>query len=271
MAQNAAKATVKAQACLAKAVPIPSAPLLHMGNVALRKSEGSFTVLQDAIDYLSCKAKARPKIQFTDDEKEFLIEIFEALWWGGHAKRFPEAAQLANHYVHGSGRKLQIDADVYKSSVVVRDSIAAMKDFIRDQAKKGKTFAALHSNASVFIASPQFKTISKVKGRSVNTQGYVDANGVLLAEQNNPRLKNADHRFRLQSQSVRQGQRVETRWKVESYYDFEPFAKASYVTHIPLADGKVLKLPDGLANYMTAIGIAHDFAYWAEWTDEWTL
>jgi hypothetical protein len=39
-----AKATVKAHACLAKAVPIPSAPLLHMGNVALLKSDASFTV-----------------------------------------------------------------------------------------------------------------------------------------------------------------------------------------------------------------------------------
>ncbi|MES9977773.1 MAG: hypothetical protein ABW107_03380 [Candidatus Thiodiazotropha sp. 6PLUC5] len=57
--------------------------------------------MQDAVDYLNEKAQA--KIQFNDDEKEFLKELYEAFGWVGLAKGMPEAAALADHYVSSGG------------------------------------------------------------------------------------------------------------------------------------------------------------------------
>ncbi len=263
--------TVKGKTLL-PGVTIPGSPLWNMGLAAATGSTTDFHALQDAIDHLTIKAKRSLPSAFTVTEKDFLVEIFESLWWGGHVKSFPEAAELADHYVNGRGLKLEIDAEVYTTSVIVRDAMAAMKDFIRAQSKTGRLFAKLDSNSSGFLASPQFRTIRKGSGRSVTTQGYVLPGGVLLAEQANLRLKNADHRFRLQSLSAPLGGgRMRTRWQVDSYYDFQPFAKGSHVTHIPLRSGMVLKMPDGLSHYMTVLTIADEFEYWAAWTDEWTL
>src|SRR5690349_23817092 len=124
----------KAKKCVAGAVPLPGAPLWNMGKAAVG-SQTDFDALQSAVDYLTCKAKARAP--FTKDDKEFLVDIFEALWWGGHAKGLPEAAALADHYVNGKGKLLKIDAEVYRSSVIVRDTCAALKVYVRAQLTGG--------------------------------------------------------------------------------------------------------------------------------------
>jgi hypothetical protein len=33
----------------------------------------------------------------------------------------------------------------------------------------------------------------------------------------------------------------------------------------------VLKVPDGLSHYMTVLGVADAFPYWAEWNESWTI
>jgi len=52
-----------------------------MGKVAVFESKESFDLLQNTIDYLTCKGKLGKK--FSNDEKEFMKELFEAMWWGG--------------------------------------------------------------------------------------------------------------------------------------------------------------------------------------------
>lgn len=71
----------KGNQCLEDRENIPSAPLWHMGKVAAFESQESFNLLQNTIDYLTCKGKAERA--FTKNEKEFMKELFEALWWGG--------------------------------------------------------------------------------------------------------------------------------------------------------------------------------------------
>lgn len=80
----------KAEQCLDSKTDIPMSPLWHMGKAASFGSTGNLKTLQDALDYLACKAKT--KVDFTEDEKEFLVEIYEAFWWGGKYKGYPEAA-----------------------------------------------------------------------------------------------------------------------------------------------------------------------------------
>jgi len=260
-------AAAKAKACLAKAAPIPGSTLYHMGAAALG-SKSDLDLLQHAIDYLTCKAQA--KMTFSADEKDFLVNIFEDLWWGGQFKRYTEAAALADHYVKGKGAPLQIDADVYSTSVIVKDTSAAMKDYIRHLIAKRSHIGVINSSDIGFRHSAQYKHVSRAAGRNVNKQGYVLADGNLLTEQDNSRLKNANNRFILVAKNILMSPRlVSTRWRVDDRYVFESFERASFVTNIPLGSS-ALHLPDGLSHYMCILKIADEFDYWAEWSETWS-
>ena len=58
-------------------------------------------------------------------------ELFEAMWWGGNLRKYKEAAKLANHYVNGGGKAIKINASVYKESIIVIDTMSALKAFIK--------------------------------------------------------------------------------------------------------------------------------------------
>ena len=256
----------KGNACLVERESIPGAPLWHMGKVAIIESKDSFEFLQNTIDYLTCKGKlSKP---FTAGEKEFMKELFEALWWGGKYKGFDEAAQLANHYVNGDGKALKLDSSIYKSSKIVVDAMMAMKQHIKDKVARKLPIALIKTNDSDFLRSP-FAVPLRQQKRSAQQHGYMLNDGALLVEQSNLRLKNADHRFHLQVNTTKGNNAIlMSRWIVESDYDFEPFSK-NYVTEVPLTKDFVLKLPDGLSHYLTTIGIAKAFKYASDWNETW--
>ncbi|MDR1423056.1 MAG: hypothetical protein LBI92_00355 [Azoarcus sp.] len=259
-----------ANKCLAKRVDIPGAPLWHMGKVYVFESDESFKLLDNTVKYLECKARA--KMPFEEDEKEFMKELFEASWWGGLYKGYKEAGKLSNHYVNGHGADIQIDADVYKTSVIVKDTMDALKAYIRKLAegKQSRSFAHLRSNDTLFLQSEFARKLRS--GRNVNMQGSLLEDGVLIAEQSNTRLKFADHRFHLSVSTSKASDKFYSTWKVESLYDFQPFSNNEeenkrHITHLPLGH-KELNLPDGLSQYMTEIGVAKAFNHVASW-DEW--
>lgn len=259
------KVIEKCNKCLADRENIPSAPLWHMGKVAMFESKESFNLLQNTIDYLTSKGKlAKP---FTDNEKEFMKELFEALWWGGHYRGYKEAAALANHYVNCDGKTLNINSGVYTDSIVVKDSMVALKLYIKELSSQKKPITAVSTGDSAFLRSTHSNTLKKAR-RNITSQGHILDNGALLVEQSNQRLKNADHRFYLLVNTTKNGSNFISKWKVESIYDFEPFEKG-YVTDIPLAKNMTLKLPDGLSNYLTNIGVAKDFTYVSTWQELW--
>lgn len=249
---------------------IPGAPLWHMGKVVVLDSKESYDLLQNSINYLSCKA--RSKRLFTSEEKLFMKEIFEALWWGGQYKGYREAAMLANHYVNGKGKTIKINDHVYRSSVIVRDTMDALKKYIKSLAANNKAFALIKSSDPHFLAS-SYVTMLKINKRNIFNQGYLINNGALLVEQRNLRLKNADHRFMIEVHttiSKTKGRNIfMSRWTINSIYDFEPFSSKDFVTNIPLGSNFVLKLPDGLSQYLTTIGVAQKFMYYTEWTENW--
>ncbi|MDR2880373.1 MAG: hypothetical protein LBV29_00510 [Azoarcus sp.] len=261
----------KARQCLAKAVPIPGAPAWHLARGTIDNK----VAMQNAVDYLTCKAKAR--MPFTEDEKHFLVELFEAFWWGGKVSGMPEAATLANHYVHGGGKTLRVNPDLYTTSVIVRDTMAAMKAFIKESHSKNIPVPILRSDDFKFRRSTHFATVSKDKGqRCFKTQGHVqNDDGALLAEQFNKRLHYADNRFHLQAFSGpiddKTRRRMCTRWRVDSIWDYEPFEAAHHISDIPMGFSRehILKIPDGLSQYMTVLGVAQVFKYWAEWHETW--
>jgi len=247
---------------------IPGAPLWHMGKVAVFESKESFDLLQNTIDYLSCKA--RLKKPFTGDEKEFMKEIFEAMWWGGKYLGYREAAKLANHYVNGGGESLRINPDVYKKSIIVSDTMVALKGYIQERSAEKKPIAPIKTNDPDFLRSDYALPLKRGK-RSPSRQGYIH-NGVLLVEQSNLRLKNADNRFYLTVNTTKSSNNVfMSRWGVKSVYDYESFEKKkNHITDIPLTKEFVLKLPDGLSHYLTTIDVAKAFKYSSTWNETWT-
>jgi hypothetical protein len=262
---------VLAKECLAKAAPIPGWPFFRMGMAATLGSESDLNLMQKAIDYLTCKAKA--KMPFTDDEKSFLKSLFEDLWYGGEYKGYYEAAKLVNHYVNGNGEKIRINATVYQTSIIVKDTSEAIKDYIRQLILQKADFGIVRSSDLGFRQSQQFKRVSKAfSGRSVELQGHVLPDGNLLTEQSNKRLKNANNRFILVAQnSMIEAKAVSTRWRVDDKYEFDSFEQSNYITDLSLSASLVLKLPDGLSQYMVVLGIAKEFEYWAEWQETWDV
>lgn len=258
----------KGNQCLKDRESIPGAPLWHMGKVAVFESKESFDLLQNTIDYLSCKG--RLKKPFTDDEREFMKELFEAMWWGGKYLGYREAAKLANHYVNGGGKSLRINPDVYKKSIIVSDTMAALKGYIKEKSTNNKPIVSIKTSNQDFLRSDYALSLKQGK-RSAIRQGYLINDGSLLVEQSNPRLKNADHRFHLTVNTTKGGNNIFiSRWGVNSVYDFESFEK-NYITDIELSKEFILKLPDGLSHYLTTIGVAKAFKYTSTWNERWTL
>lgn len=246
---------------------IPTNLLWYMG-LAHKGNDSSFKLLQSSVDWLTCQGKRQQS--FDNDSKEFMHDLFEAFSTGGWWNNWPEASQLASHYVNGKGASIAIDAAVYSTSVIVRETQAAMKKFLADTWKTGNRSRTLQSTSPAFAHSSYTKALRSA-ARNQDTSGKMLVNGGLLAEQNNKRLKNADNRFVLESftQEVQPG-KFNTLWSVNSRYDFEPFS-VGHVTHIPLGSN-LLKVPDGLSEYLTHphINVAQVFNYSARWTETWT-
>lgn len=255
--------------CSELKVDIPMSPLWHMGKAAKFDSKESLKTMQNAIDYLACKAKNHQS--FDNKEKEFLKEIYEAFWWGGQLKGWKEAAQLARHYVHGNGKQLSINPEVYKTSVIVKDTMGLMKIYIAEQFKNKNIYQHISSGDVDFYTKPYCKKMTNGM-RYYMTQGQFK-NGLLVAEQNNQRLQKCDNRFYLEcNNSIVANNKILTMWFIVNTYDFKSFENANFVTDIPLKrPDLVLKIPDGLSCYMTTLGIAKEFSYRAEWHETWDL
>ena len=243
---------------------VTTKPMYHFGKASMGSSD-SFKILQETIDHLDCKGRAG--LPFTGNEKEFLVNLYESLRWGGVASGTFEAAKLALHYVHGGGGSLKLDPAVYQTSVIVRDATAAMKAYMLEQVALKKSIQSLKSTDPRFLRSKHAHALGK-QSRDQNSQGVLLPDGALQAEQNNRRLHYADNRFHLEATTHQAGQGFVTRWSVNSLYDFEPYP-SPYYTSIPIPNTGKLKLPDGLSNYMEKLGIAKRFWYTAEWTEAW--
>jgi len=254
-----------ANECLEYREEIPSAPLWHLGKIGVFGSQESYNLIQNTADYLTCKAQL--SLSFTDTEKTFMKELFEAFWWGGKAHSFHEAAQLSSHYVNGKGKDLSISSGAYESSTIVQATMAALKEHIKERQTAAQPIAALKTTDLHFIHSPASKDLLKGK-RSPTREGYMFSTGVLIAEQSNLRLKKADHQFVLKAYSKYHNQSFITSWEVDSLYDFEPIEKG-YISHVPLGKNFTLKLHDGLSHYLTKIGVAKEFNYSASWHEVW--
>ena len=137
--------------------------------------------------------------------------------------------------------------------------------------KMKKHILANYAGSSVAEKEYSSADLLSPTNRDPVTEGYFSAKDrVLVAEQNNQRLKNMDNRFHLNA-SVKTNKKgkIEITWSVTSRWDFEPYEGKKYYTELSFSKkrGQVLKIDDGLSQYLTKIGMAREFYYRCEWKE----
>jgi hypothetical protein len=73
------------------------------------------------------------------------------------------SGRLAKHYVHGKGELLSINPEVYKSSVIVKDTITLMKRYIVELIESKKPYQHITSGEIGFRSSSYFSNLRLYK------------------------------------------------------------------------------------------------------------
>lgn len=152
----------------------------------------------------------------------------------------------------------KIKSEVYTTSKIVQYAESELKKIIADDFRDG----------NVSVGKRYDSRILKPTNRDSGTEGNVQSNGNLIVEQNNQRLKNTDRRFLLQVKILEiSGNDIKLLWYVLSLWDFDPYEKADHITELPINKKKeyVLRIPDGLSQYLTKVDRAAEFHHTAEW------
>lgn len=222
---------------------------------------------QEIIDEADRKAKSGE--QLSKDELDTLIFIYKLIPIGGRFYGYKEAAELMDLYLNPKKAKIytdknpfRIDSEVYRTSAIVQYAESELKEIILQDYKIGKLKQDVIYNSKIL----------KPTNRDSNTQGNVKPNRVLIAEQNNQRLKNTDHQFVLEVKVTSvTNEKIKLLWYVNSLWDYESYEENSNnVTELPINSekGYILKIPDGLSQYLTVLGRAYEFYYTSMWEEE---
>ncbi len=214
--------------------------------------KGSFAWTQAMIDVITAKAADGEKTaRITMEEKAFLYSLYQAIGAGGIVGGMPEASLLIRTYVRvipvlwGTPSPVDIGSEIYETSPGVNSEM-----------QRQIAIADRH-----FSASPDSKEFEQRSGK-------------MIAEQGNRRMFYADNRFIMTSKSQPVGGGFLTTFRVDNTYDFEPFQgganwkNVSKWSKFPFK-GNYLIIYDGLSQYLTVLGLAWEFDYYAEWSRFW--
>ena len=224
-----------------------------------------FAEWQTKIDIMEHKVQSG--LDFTKDETRFAKGLYGfILPLGGFLKGYFEASSLISRYMSGKGDAINdpfmINSQVYEKSKIVNYAMDKMRKIIQDDLADGTLDNPVLSSEGLLQGTPN---------RNAETKGQIKRTGTLLAEQNNPRLKNADHQFPLYAKTeIMSNGKTKVTWYVQSNYDFESYSTGNnYYTRLPFSEsrGLVLTLDDGLSEHLTHTGMAKTFYHKAVWTE----
>lgn len=228
--------------------------------------------LQKQLDRLTLKA--RRKEAFDQKEKDFLVAVYRWIAAGGVSKWYLEATKLLWNYMKAVDAEdpLELNPYIYESSTIVQYAMSEMKKVMVGDVRKNGQIRNEGGIRSIGTVKNTHRT-----GTQLEELGNIIDNGILLTEQKNKRLKNADNRFALDAQAVLLADdpiRIRIRWSVTSKWDYESFAeqnarRTEHITELPLANGSRLRLHDGLSAYLVDLGLAKEFMYHAQWEETW--
>jgi hypothetical protein len=205
---------------------------------------GDFQEIQIKVDALEEKAIAGQ--EFKDEEKGFIRDLYGSLVFGGRLLGYKEAADMLERYLNASGESLRISEEIYIQNKKVEAAVQTIKKKINTDIRKG--------------------AVQEI---------YVSAN-ITITHQENPRLFYFSNVFQLQAKPVKiEGRYCHIRWRVELTAKFPSYAeqkrlygdnkyfRTPFVTN---SKGQSFTIDDGLSHYLTILGMAKEFTYYAEWT-----
>jgi hypothetical protein len=210
---------------------------------AYKLATGDFSEIQHKVDLLEEKAIA--KKQFTDDEKAFLKDLYGSLVFGGRLLGYKEAAHMLEHYLKASGTPLKIDESIYLENKKVRQALHKVRVCINND--------ILH--------------------RTLKSHYY--SGTINIGYKENPRLFYFSNVFVLQAKPVKVAESYcSIRWRVEltahfPSYDEQKQKFGSYhyfrTPFTTNSKGETFTIDDGLSHYLSTVGLAKEFIYYAEW------
>lgn len=218
--------------------------LCILSCTAYKLAAGDFSEIQRKVDLL--EEKAIEKQEFTDEEKEFLKDLYNSLVFGGRLLGYKEAANMLEHYLNASGTPLRINEGIYLENKKVEQAMQKIKIRIKaDILKK----AVKHNYTS---------------------------DTIVVEHKKNPRLFYFSNVFALQAKPIKiEKNYYIIKWKVElkahfpsyseqqqRYSDYKYF-RTPFTTN---SQGETFNIDDGLSHYLTRLGLAKEFIYYAEWT-----
>jgi hypothetical protein len=213
-------------------------------TTALRIASGDIDGIQKKIDLLESRAIAGAA--FSESEKAFLIDLYDALALGGRALGYSEASAMLRHYLHGNGEPLRVGSKAYSANPEVRAAMEALLSRVRDDRPR-------HGDRTIYSSPP-----------------------LHIAPEEDPRLFYFSNIFTLEAMPEDGDAdsfvvlfRVELTCRFPSYRDQERMFRDARHFHTPFPTprrGKVLTIDDGLSQYLTVIGAAKEFQYTAEWS-----
>ena len=272
--------------------------LWQMALVALHGCEKSFSLLQESIFHLHYKALQDEL--FSEQEIRFVQTLLTCPWWGGleyganQARCFdvPQGfeslsisggkaqnvtdpaqislAQMAHHYVHGEGQIYPIRLPIYSNSIIVKDTIAALKSYICELYTFQKPATLITTADRGFLHSNYAKRVEQKRLQS-DVSGYIFSDGTLLLEQKDPRILQVGNRFKISAMTSSMGVHLMTRWRIDGVYRFECVGEEDTYTGLPMTENLVLQVPNRLACHMAQLGAASAFNYFGDWVERYPL
>ncbi|MGB0744986.1 MAG: hypothetical protein ACPGSB_10735 [Opitutales bacterium] len=203
--------------------------------------------MQEKID--ACEAKAIEGADFTEQDIEFLRDLYTCLYKGARLTLvLPEVSKLMEHYLAGSGEALEVDASILHTNKKVIEQMELLK-------AKISTDSPLKENyRSEVFYMPDFSNIDSVFGLYY---GHLEA-----------RPERTDGETQIDW-------RAEVPWEWPAYeslkakhgdYHAESFPIPNASCLLRGIDGAIF-IDNGLGEYLTRLGLAKSFLAYAEWTE----
>lgn len=218
--------------------------LLILSCTAYKLASGDFKEIQGKVDIL--EQKAIEKQEFTREEKEFLEDLYGSIVFGGRLLGYKEAAAMLEHYLNASGKPLRIDEEIYLKTEKVKSVMRKMDAWIIADIKRNKLRDSYNSEQ------------------------------IIIEHKKNPRLFYFSNVFVLKAKPIKIRKnyyiikwRVELRAHFPSYseqqqrYGDYKYFRTPFTTN---SQGETFNIDDGLSYYLTTLGLAKEFIYYAEWT-----
>jgi hypothetical protein len=204
--------------------------------------------LQDRID--ACEEKAIAGNTLTDDETEFLSDLYTCLYKGARLTFvLPEVSKMMEHYLAKSGEPLKIDASIFNTNDKVTERMEAIKAEIRASTQLRPSYR------SEEFYMPDFSNIDSVFGLYY---GHITA------------------------KPIRSGDTIQIQWRAEVPWEWPSYASLAekhgdpHAESFPIPNASCLFLgingaitiDNGLGEYLTQPGLAKSFIAYAEWVEK---